>query len=165
MHPVLYTQCLLLFRSGDSHPAAMHSVFLFKTSESFLVIRMRDQESRSKGEAVSRRRFAGSALAVAASSLLPMTAASEEPRAEKPTADLGPKPEDLSSADWNEVGARFSNLMRVYGERLSIEQQRHAIRILTTNQHMLASIRNFAVQNGDPSACTLRVYQPSSKPA
>ena len=113
--------------------------------------------------AVSRRRFAGSALVAAGVALFPEMAAGENGEALAPIVDPGPKPEDLSAADWEEVRARYSNLLRVYGGRLSLEEKRHAVRILITNQHMLASIRSFIVQNGDPSACTLRLCGQSGR--
>jgi hypothetical protein len=45
----------------------------------------------------------------------------------------------------------------VYGKRLSVDEKQRLKVILTTNQHMLVSIRSFEVQNGDTSACTLRL--------
>ncbi len=72
--------------------------------------------------------------------------------------EIGPKPPDLSLADWAEVRAKYENILRVYGSRLTPDEKRRAITVLTTHQHMLASIRTFAVQNQDPSACTLRLY-------
>jgi hypothetical protein len=94
----------------------------------------------------SRRQFAGTVLAAAAMSFLPATVEAQEAR-----------PDGLSAADWDEVQARYANLLRVYGERLSASEKQHAKRILITNQHMLASIRSFAVENSDTAASTLRV--------
>jgi hypothetical protein len=121
---------------------------------------MRNREFSADKAAYSRRGFAGGVLAASVTALLPSAApgASEKPL-NSGTA-LGPRPEDLSVADWDEVHARYSNLLRLYGERLSPDEKRHTARILTTNQRMLASIRSFIVQNGDTSACTLRVYDP-----
>jgi hypothetical protein len=118
---------------------------------------MHDQESPDNVAALSRRRFAGGAIAAAAVALLPAAAVGDDGKVQDLRTDLGPKPEDLSVADWDEVRARYSELLRVYGERLSAEEKRRTVRILTTNQRMLASIRSFVVQNGDPSACTLRI--------
>jgi len=120
---------------------------------------MSDHDSDDVG-AVSRRRFTGGAVAIVASALCPVIAPGEDKRNPSVGTDIGLKPEDLSVADWNEVRARYSNLLRVYGKRLSLEEKRKSVDILTTNQHMLASIRSFVVQNGDVSACTLRVYGP-----
>jgi hypothetical protein len=123
---------------------------------------MRDQKIADNVAAVSRRKFAGSIVAAAAIALFPETVVGDDEKAQDSGTYLGAKPEDLSVEDWNEVRARYSNVLRVYGERLSSREKHSVARILTTNQHMLASIRSFVVQNGDPSACTLRVYDQSS---
>jgi hypothetical protein len=110
----------------------------------------------NKIESLSRRSFARDAATAAAVALLP---SAREASAQTASAEstLGPKPEGLSTTDWEEVHAKYSNLLRVYSERLSVEEKHRLVHILTTNQHMLASIRSFEVQNGDPSACTLRL--------
>jgi hypothetical protein len=118
---------------------------------------MRSQELPRGIEAISRRRFAASAVTAAAASLIPAAAIGEVKRVSASETDLGMRPEGLSVADWDEVHTKYSNILRVYGERFSPEDKRRLVRVLTTNQHMLASIRSFEVQNGDPSACTLRV--------
>jgi hypothetical protein len=118
---------------------------------------MDSRDSLRNVESVSRRRFAVSGITVAAVSLMPATAVGEDERTSAPRTVLGVRPEGLSAADWDEVRAKYSNLLRVYEKRLSVEEKERLVRILTTNQHMLASIRSFEVQNGDPSACTLRI--------
>jgi hypothetical protein len=100
---------------------------------------------------ISRRRFAqniASAVMISA-----VTARAED----NTPPNLGKKPDDLSAEDWSEVQARYKNLLRVYGERLSSKEKQKTVQILISNQHMLAAVRTFVVQNGDPSACTLRV--------
>jgi hypothetical protein len=124
---------------------------------------MHDQEFSDHVAALSRRRFAGGAIAAAAAALLPAAAVADNGKVQDSGTDPGPMPEGFSVADWDEVRTRYSNLLRVYGKRLSLEEKRRAVRILTTNQRMLASIRLFVVQNGDPSACTLRVYDPKQQ--
>jgi hypothetical protein len=109
---------------------------------------------------VSRRYFARNVVAAAAVGLIPSVATSAEKITQSSSSPLGPIPEGLSIADWDEVYAKYKNLLRVYGDRLSSAEKHTLVNILTTNQHMLASIRSFAVQNGDPSACTLHVYGP-----
>lgn len=107
------------------------------------------------GSGVSRRKFAACVMASTAFLLpLPATAQSETANSDR---DLGPKPNGMADEDWNEVKARYANVLRVYGSRLSAPEKQRVVRILTTNQHMLASIRSFHVANGDPSACTLRL--------
>jgi hypothetical protein len=99
----------------------------------------------------SRRKFASFAAGALLQST-PLAAGAA------PANSLGPKPPDLSVANWEEVGAKYANVLRVYGERLSPDEKLRAVTILTRHQHMLASIRTFVVQNDDPSACTLHLY-------
>lgn len=105
---------------------------------------------------VSRRKFAAGVVASTAS-LIPLSAIAQGSEAAASDGDLGPKPNSLTDADWGEVKARYANILRVYGSGLSSQEKTRLGRILTTNQHMLASIRSFHVANGDPSACTLRL--------
>jgi hypothetical protein len=132
---------------------------------------MKDQGFLDNVAAPNRRQFAGSLVAAATSLLLPAAAAAADKAPDNTKAEdsaIDPelrrlRPEGFSDADWNEVQARYSNLLRVYGERLSSEEKRRTVRILITNQHMLVSVRSFVVQNGDPSACTLRLYDPEQQ--
>jgi hypothetical protein len=117
---------------------------------------MDDKLSLSESLSLSRRLFGKKVFATTATTLLP-TSAIAKTSTVPASPHLGLKPEGLSAADWDEVGAQFVNLLRVYGKRLSAEDKHRLIRILTTNQQMLVSIRSFEVQNGDPSACTLRL--------
>lgn len=88
----------------------------------------------------------------------------EESYAEKPSAlDSNPRSKSLSVADWEEVQARYRNLLRIYGQKISPAEKKRAFSILTANQHMLASIRSFPLQNSDASACTLRVYEANQR--
>jgi hypothetical protein len=106
---------------------------------------------------LSRRRFGKTVFATTAAALLPTATAAKMSAVPTSSLDLGIKPEGLTAAAWDEVRAKFANLLRVYGKRLSAEERHRLIRILTTNQQMLVSVRSFEVQNGDPSACTLRL--------
>ena len=121
-----------------------------------------EEKVRIPNEVVSRRRFATGFAAAAALTLVPAEASAEGGKIPAAGGALGSKPEDLSTADWDEVHARYANLLHVYGTRLTEAEKHRAGLILTTNQHMLASIWAFEVQNGDPSACTLRLYEPES---
>jgi hypothetical protein len=56
-----------------------------------------------------------------------------------------------------EVDAKLANIIRKFGSRLSYDQRQHLRRILAYNERMLAGVRAFAVQNGDPPASVLRV--------
>lgn len=131
---------------------------------------MRNRRPAENPEEITRRTFAGSLVAATALGLLPAAQAqsisgSLPHEASQPAFDPGAKPDDLSAADWEEVQAKLANLLRVYGPRLSADEKRRAAVILKMNQYMLASIRAFEVQNGDPSACTLRLCNDRQKPA
>jgi hypothetical protein len=82
---------------------------------------MRDREIAVNVATVSRRRFAGSVVAAAATTLLP-AAAGESDKVRDSDGDLGFRPVGLSVADWDEVHARYANVIPVYGERLSAEE-------------------------------------------
>jgi hypothetical protein len=51
----------------------------------------------------------------------------------------------------------LANIIRKYGDRLSEEQRKHLGKILAYNEAMLAPVRAFALQNGDPSATVLKL--------
>jgi hypothetical protein len=112
---------------------------------------MDNDSAMHKVATISRRQFAQNIASAAVISTLPAGAE------DKMSPGLDKKPDDLSIENWNEVQARYRNLLRVYGERLSDEEKRRTVRILISNQHMLAAVRTFVVQNSDSSACTLRV--------
>jgi hypothetical protein len=127
--------------------------------------KVREEKVSMSGEVVSRRRFATRFVAAAALLLVPAEAdaAGEARKIAASGGALGARPADLSVADWDEVHARYANLLHVYGTRMTEAEKHRAGLILTTNQHMLASIRTFEVQNSDPSACTLRLYEPEPR--
>lgn len=104
---------------------------------------------------ISRRQFAVSA---GAATLCAPLAAAEPPGREQRMS----RPDGLSLTAWDEVQARYQNVLRTYGSRLSTQQRQVVLRVLVTNQHMLTSIQSFIVQNGDPSACTLRLVTTDS---
>ena len=123
-----------------------------------------NKEVLSDGAAsISRRYFARNVVATAAINLIPTVSTDAEKMTSTSPANFGSRPEGLSAADWDEVHVKYKNLLRVYGDRLSSAEKHTLVNILTTNQHMLASIRSFVVQNGDPSACTLSVYDPKGR--
>jgi hypothetical protein len=71
---------------------------------------------------------------------------------------------DLSPEQTEEVDAKLASIVRKYGSRLSDEQRGHLRRILSYNEKMLASIRDFPLQNGDPPASVL-MFSLLSEPA
>lgn len=118
---------------------------------------MDDKLSPNQSLSLSRRLFGKNLLATTTATLLPTAAVAQTSTVPASVQHLGVKPEGLSAADWDEVYAKYLNLLRVYGKRLSAEDKHRLIGVLTTNQQMLVSIRSFEVQNGDPPACTLRL--------
>jgi hypothetical protein len=91
------------------------------------------------------------ALTVSHGSLLPVTGLQTQTKVED-NAKLGITPEQAA-----EVDAKLANIIRKFGSRLSDEQRQHLRRILAYNERMLAGVRAFSVQNGDPPASVLRV--------
>jgi hypothetical protein len=97
----------------------------------------------------SRRRFMlGAAAAISAPSLEP----------QENSAGAG-----LPAADQAAVDAKYANVIRKYGDRLSEPQRTRAREVLTRHQRMLMRVREFALENGDAPATTLRLY-PEKQP-
>ena len=95
----------------------------------------------------SRRKF-GSAIAGAVNLLI------AAPRQEQVGSS--------SAATDSEINARYTNALRVYGDRLSESQRQRLRKILAQNQRMLANIRKFPLKNADSPATTLRL-EPQDK--
>lgn len=73
------------------------------------------------------------------------------------SSDTQKEQSDLTPAQMQEVEARFNETTRRYGDRLSDEQRSRIRRALIENQRMLSPICDFAVQNGDTPATTLKL--------
>ena len=124
--------------------------------------------AETKSARISRREFgldaAIGAAAAAALSLSPpsLLAARRDPDNISPAIPTGEqetagaKP-TLTSEQSREVDAKLANITRKYGERLSEEQRKHLRRILAYDETMLAPIRAFALQNGDPPVTVLKL--------
>jgi hypothetical protein len=63
----------------------------------------------------------------------------------------------LTPEQSRDVDAKLANIVRKYGDRLSEEQRKHLRRILAYNETMLAPIREFSLQNGDPPVTVLKL--------
>src|SRR5262249_42555436 len=74
-------------------------------------------------------------------------------------------PTDLTPEQTQEVEAKLANIVRKWGSRLSDDQRKHLRRVLTYNERMLASVRSFPLENGDPPASVLRVSFTEAKAA
>jgi hypothetical protein len=69
----------------------------------------------------------------------------------------------LAAGDQAEVEAKYANVIRKYGARLSAAERVRARETLLEHQRMLKRIRDFALENGDAPATGLRLY-PSDTP-
>ncbi|HKN60895.1 MAG TPA: hypothetical protein VJW93_06945 [Candidatus Acidoferrales bacterium] len=108
--------------------------------------------------AISRRQFSRKvALAAAASISAPaLLAASSAPSAVEQDQKNEPL-KGLTPQQIAEVDAKLANILRKYGDRFSDDQKKRLRRILAQHQRLMAPVREFAVQNGDPPASVLRV--------
>lgn len=117
---------------------------------------------------ISRRDFGRHAAVVAALALSPGTlvgSPQDSDRERNPEAQLpNNRGDSLTPEQSQEVEAKLTNIIRKYGTRLSDDQRAHLRRILTYNEKMLASVRSFPLQNGDPPASVLKVsfFEPTA---
>ena len=98
---------------------------------------------------VSRRKLMARTAAVLTAAAAP---------AQETSSDTG-----LPPADQAEVDAKYANVIRKYGERLSEAQRTRAREVLVRHQRMLMRVRDFALENGDAPATGLRL-QPEKRP-
>ena len=63
----------------------------------------------------------------------------------------------LPAADQAEVDAKFANIIRKYGDRLSEEQRSRVRDVLARHQRMLMRVRAFPLENSDSPATGLRL--------
>jgi hypothetical protein len=68
----------------------------------------------------------------------------------------------LSDAENAEVEARYNEAIRKYGSRLTDAQKQRIRGILSTNERMMHSIREFPLDNGDTPASTLKLAEGSA---
>jgi len=119
-----------------------------------------DPDGAAKNPArISRREF-GRAAAVAAAISISSASTLGAPRGRHSVPPTNPAGEQetgvkLTPEQSRDVEARLADIIRKYGERLSEEQRKHLRRILAYNETMLAPIRSFALQNGDPPVTVL----------
>jgi len=58
----------------------------------------------------------------------------------------------------DEVESRFQRILQKYGDRLSNEQKTRLRKIIAYNEKMMEPIRNFPLENGQPTASVLKFY-------
>jgi len=73
-------------------------------------------------------------------------------------AQDGRGPTPLDAAEQAEVDAKYANVIRKYGDRLSDEQRSRVREVLGRHQRMLRRVRTFALDNSDSPATGLRLY-------
>jgi len=69
----------------------------------------------------------------------------------------------LPPPDQSEVDAKFTDMVRKYGERLTEEQKTRARGVLGRHQRMLMRVREFPLENGDAPATELHLYAKGSR--
>jgi len=70
----------------------------------------------------------------------------------------------LEAADQAEVDAKFTEVVRKYGSRLTEEQKTRVRGVLGRHQRMLARVRAFNLENGDAPATGLRLFPSDNLP-
>jgi hypothetical protein len=113
---------------------------------------MKKQDPGPAPHAVSRRRFGRRAALTAVAGVL-----------SSPLLDSQVGANALPAGDQAEVDAKYANVIRKYGARLSPVEKVRARETLLDHQRMLKRIRDFALDNGDAPATGLRLY-PSDTP-
>jgi len=63
----------------------------------------------------------------------------------------------LPPQDQSEVDAKFTDMVRKYGDRLTEDQKTRARGVLVRHQRMLMRMREFPLENGDAPATRLRL--------
>lgn len=118
-------------------------------------------KARSAPHTISRRHFAQTAALAVAALSPPATAlvAGLPPAAPGDSAAAPVQPDNLglNPTQKKEVEAKLANIVRKWGSRLSNQQREHLGHILGYNEKMLASIRNFVLENGDAPATVLKL--------
>jgi hypothetical protein len=106
---------------------------------------------------ISRRDFAVSAaLATAAMAAVPTDVLGQEKPAAEAAKPEVPQPPKLSAASQAEVEARYTEVLRKYGSRLSDDQRKDVHRLLVSQQQGLDQIRAFPLENWDEPATVFK---------
>lgn len=99
---------------------------------------------------ISRRNFGRrAALAGLATALTPSAL---------PAQGRGGNQTPLPAQDQAEVDAKFNDMVRKYGDRLSDDQKTRARGVFGRHQRMLMRMREFPLENSDVPATELQLY-------
>jgi hypothetical protein len=105
---------------------------------------------------VTRRQFGKQAAFASLSAALAVTPAAGQ-------TDT-PGPSDKGTKATGDIEARYQQVIRRYGNRLSEEQRKRVRKILAYNEKLLAPIRSFPLDNGQPAATVLKFYEEAEAP-
>lgn len=100
---------------------------------------------------VTRRQFGKQAAFAGLSAALAATPAAAH-------ADAARSSDNETNAS-DDIEARYQQVIRRYGDRLSEEQRKRVRKILAYNEKLLAPIRSFPLDNGQPAATVLKFYE------
>ena len=100
---------------------------------------------------VTRRQFGKQAAFASLSAALAVTPAAGQ-------TDAAPSSDKETNAS-GDIEARYQQVIRRYGDRLSEEQRKRVRKILAYNEKLLAPIRSFPLENGQPAATVLKFYE------
>src|SRR5690348_9853882 len=100
---------------------------------------------------VTRRQFEKQAALASLSAALAVTPAAAQTDA--------PPPSEKETNASGDIEARYQQVIRRYGDQLSEEQRKRVRKILAYNEKLLAPIRSFPLENGQPAATVLKFYE------
>ncbi len=100
---------------------------------------------------VTRRQFGRQAAFAGLSAALAVTPATSQSEAARPS--------DKETNASDDIEVRYQQVIRRYGDRLSEEQRKRVRKILAYNEKLLAPIRSFPLENGQPAATVLKFYE------
>jgi hypothetical protein len=112
-----------------------------------------------RSASVSRRSFGKQVLFATAAVAAPITVIASEVEDE-----LFEHAHGLSEAAIEKLRARYHEIERKYGLRITAEQKKHVREILVENERMLAPIMAFSLENGDPPADVLELASETGEP-
>ncbi len=99
----------------------------------------------------TRRQFGKQAALASLSAALAVTPAAGQTQA--------PRSSGKETTVGDDIEARYQQVVRRYGDRLSEEQRKRVRKILAYNEKLLAPIRSFPLENGQPAATVLKFYE------
>lgn len=112
---------------------------------------------------LSRRDFARGA-AVAAVALASSGLLAIETAAGSTLSGAQQSAADPATAEQQDIEAKLANIVRKWGDRLSEEQRQHLRRVLGENERMLAAVRAYPLENGDPPSQVLKLTNDEYEP-